>query len=493
MAVRARTPQQYIFAKEEVAMVSMLLRQSVMSLVFVYLLMTTALVVGSPRRRREDSYYDDGGDEEGPGLVNFGSLEDLVTISDMSSVDWTVSSSGAAKRSVSSVESQQDDDDEDDVAGETQVEDVLQGLRGSIAQLYHSPTVLALNYKEMLGKLKIYVYPRSHNESKYELSDSSRSEEKAVEPSSTAELFFRNLVESEVVTKDPEEAQLFFFPVSIDRMLLNDIDVEKVGMQLRRYVQHAREEYEFWNRTLGSDHFYVSCHGYPADGHRNFLELSKNAIQVACTPLWPTQAFFPHKDIVMPPHRPGWEEHKESSASLEDNIAKNWAQRTRLVYCNGPVADDPALQSTLEDWKADPDFDLQSESLELPQYYQKLKTTRFCLIITPHQTPNLVDFLRIGCVPVVVSRTGFLDLPLQDVLNWHEFSVILHPKEISSIKHILAGISIEKYQRMQYLGQQASKHMEWNTNPVAYDAFHMILYELWVRRYSIRYARVSSQ
>jgi hypothetical protein len=258
--VRARTPQQYIFAKEEVAMVSMLLRQSVMSLVFVYLLMTTALVVGSPRRRREESYYDDGGDEEGPRLVNFVSLEDLVTISDMSSVDWTVSSSGAAKRSVSSVESQQDDDDEDDVAGETQVEDVLQGLRGSIAQLYHSPTVLALNYKEMLGKLKIYVYPRSHNESKYELSDSSSTDEKAVEPSSTAELFFRNLVESEVVTKDPEEAQLFFFPVSIDRILLNDIDVEKVGMQLRRYVQHAREEYEFWNRTLGSDHFYVSCH-----------------------------------------------------------------------------------------------------------------------------------------------------------------------------------------------------------------------------------------
>ncbi|CAK9196934.1 unnamed protein product [Sphagnum troendelagicum] len=282
----------------------------------------------------------------------------------------------------------------------------------------------------MMEKLKVYVYPAQNESNKYELGFSS--EEPVVEPRSTADFFFKNLAESEVVTEDPEEAQLFLLPVSIDGML-SDLSLDEIGGQLRRYVQQTREEYEFWNRSLGADHFFLSCHGYPPDGHRNFLELSKNAIQVACTPLRPTQGFFPHKDIVMPPYKP------------------------------------------------------------LPQFYKKLGTSRFCLSFVPHETLDLVDFLRFGCVPVMISRSGFSTLPLQDVLNWHEFAIVLDVKEIGNLKDILADISDDKYERMQYLGLQASKHMEWNTDPVAYDAFHMILYELWLRQYSVRYARVSPQ
>jgi hypothetical protein len=84
-------------------------------------------------------------------------------------------------------------------------------------------------------------------------------------------------------------------------------------------------------------------------------------------------------------------------------------------------------------------------------------------------------------------------LPFQDILKWQEFSVVLELKDIRNLKHILTGITSANYQRMQYLGQQASKHMEWNVDPLPYDAFHMILYELWLRRYCIRYALVSSQ
>ncbi|CAM6018213.1 unnamed protein product [Sphagnum balticum] len=533
-------------------MVSML-KQNVMSLVFVYLLMTALVAVGSWYR---ESYYGDGVVHEGLGLVDqlgyslssalgiiSSSGDDSSSSSSSSSLlpssssavskkkldfmatsssedilddddHWAISSV-AAKRSINSVvESSSQDGGEEKLVGETQVHkaillsehaaevlqqqeddaaEVVQGLQGSISRLYHSPKVLALNYKEMMEEFKIFVYP-VQNESRYELGMSGMMmEEGAVEPSSsTSDFFFKTLVESEVVTEDPEEAQLFFLPVSIDRML-NDLDLDRVGLQLRRYVARTREQYEYWNRTLGADHFYLSCHGFPADGHRNFLELRKNAIQVACTPLRATQGFFPHKDIVMPPYRPIGEE--DSSAPFEEGIAKKkQALQTTLVYYNDPFGDDdPALQLALADWKSDPDFDLKSESLELPQYYHKLGTSRFCLSITPHKTLDLVDSLRLGCVPVLISNSGFSGLPFQDILNWQEFSVVLELKDIRNLKHILTGITSANYQRMQYLGQQASKHMEWNVDPLPYDAFHMILYELWLRRYCIRYALVSSQ
>lgn len=34
----------------------------------------------------------------------------------------------------------------------------------------------------------------------------------------------------------------------------------------------------------------------------------------------------------------------------------------------------------------------------------------------------------------------------------------------------------------------ASKHFVWNEKPQPYDAFHMVMYQLWLRRHTIRYA-----
>lgn len=525
-------------------MASMQSSSIIFSLLFVSFFLTVAVVLGSSNG---DESFRDGGVRKVLGLVNDFDSSSVSNAGGMSSggdsssssssvsfatsegsgtgsddVSWS-SLSSAETESITSVESRREDedvgekqgqeifepvdiissvesskDDQEEGFGRTVVEDImaeddvvrLEELRKSIPQLYHSPRVLALNYNEMMEKLKVYVYPAQNESNKYELGFST--EEPVVEPRSTADFFFKNLAESEVVTEDPEEAQLFLLPVSIDGML-SDLSLDEIGGQLRRYVQQTREEYEFWNRSLGADHFFLSCHGYPPDGHRNFLELSKNAIQVACTPLRPTQGFFPHKDIVMPPYKPVQNEDSESSF---EGIDKDQTLRTSLVFSNAQVDDhdrDPAVQSALEDWKADPDFDLESEALQLPQFYKKLGTSRFCLSFVPHETLDLVDFLRFGCVPVMISRSGFSTLPLQDVLNWHEFAIVLDVKEIGNLKDILADISDDKYQRMQYLGLQASKHMEWNTDPVAYDAFHMILYELWLRQYSVRYARVSPQ
>ena len=34
---------------------------------------------------------------------------------------------------------------------------------------------------------------------------------------------------------------------------------------------------------------------------------------------------------------------------------------------------------------------------------------------------------------------------------------------------------------------QVRKHFEWHSPLVKYDAFHIVMYELWLRRFAIRY------
>lgn len=34
---------------------------------------------------------------------------------------------------------------------------------------------------------------------------------------------------------------------------------------------------------------------------------------------------------------------------------------------------------------------------------------------------------------------------------------------------------------------QVRKHFEWHSPPVRYDAFYMVMYELWLRRFAVRY------
>lgn len=34
---------------------------------------------------------------------------------------------------------------------------------------------------------------------------------------------------------------------------------------------------------------------------------------------------------------------------------------------------------------------------------------------------------------------------------------------------------------------QVQKHFQWNSPPIRYDAFHMIMYELWLRHQVIKY------
>lgn len=353
-------------------------------------------------------------------------------------------------------------------------------LQESLSQLYHSPYVFSLNYEEMMQKLQISVY--SSLSDKYVEHKYDGGSEVNKELSSTADFFFRSLARSKFLTRDPEQAQLFLLPVSIDSLWIEG-GPDKVAGELRRYVQKVRDDHPYWDRALGADHFYLSCHAYPHVNHRNFLELSKNAIQVACSPLRKNQHFFAHKDIVFPDYRPdNWKETSDFLSKL--------ARRTKLAYFSCPPEGDPTLATSIpKEWASDPDFLVESDSTaDSLSIHNKVAASKFCVSASSHDTSSVIDYLRLGCVPVFISKFVLHDLPFQDILNWHAFSVVLAgTTDISNLKGVLMDIPDTTYRSMQYLGHQAIKHLEWNTPPLAYDAFHLTLYELWVRRHSIKY------
>lgn len=346
-------------------------------------------------------------------------------------------------------------------------------LQASLPKLYHSPEIFTLSYEEMWNQMQVWIYPSQEGSARYEHKYYDDSQGDVMEElTSTADLFFRLLTRSEFVTENPKQAQLFLMPVSMDALWV-DLGPSGVAEQFKRYIQKLRMDFPFWDLSLGADHLYLSCHAFDRNSkHRNILELGKNTIQAACAPLRHNQNFYPHKDLVFPEYRPVTQE--------EIHAAFAGAERTTVAYF---------AASTL-DVGVDVGFDMEMDpSPHRSSVYAKLARSKFCVSLPPHDALNVVDALRFGCVPVLVSKSVFRDLPFQGFLNWRQFALVLGVEDLPNLKTILTNVSDEKYREMQYLGYQASKHLEWNNPPVAYDAFHMTLLELWVRRHSIKYAR----
>jgi len=351
-------------------------------------------------------------------------------------------------------------------------------LQASLPKLYHSPEIFALSYEDMWNRMQVWVYPSQEGSARYEHKYDG-AVEVTEELSSTADLLFRLLKRSDFVTEDPKRAQLFLMPVSVDALWL-DLGPAGVSEQFKRYVQRIRDEYPFWDRSLGADHLYLSCHAFDRNSkHRNVLEMGKNTIQAACAPLRHNQRFYPHKDIVFPQYKP------VTPQQIRAALAGRASHRPTLAYFAAPGAQVGE--------SADPEIEVESDpSPHRSSVYEKLARTKFCVSMPPHDALDVVDALRFGCVPVLFSKSVLHDLPFQGFLNWHAFVLVLDVADLPNLKKILTSMPPETYREMQYLGHQASKHLEWNDPPVAYDAFHMTLLELWMRRHSIKYARRSA-
>lgn len=211
-------------------------------------------------------------------------------------------------------------------------------------------------------------------------------------------------------------------------------------------------------------------------------ELTKNPIKALCNADVSEGIFTEGKDVSLPettirnPRRP-----------LRDLGGKRVSQRPILAFFAGKMHGRvrPILRKY---WNAKDDEEMKIYG-PLPKriskemtYAQHMKSSKFCICPMGFEvnSPRIVEAIYYECVPVIIAD-NFVP-PLNEVLDWSAFSVIMREKDIPKLKEILSAIPMRRYLIMQNNVKMLQKHFRWNPRPIRYDMFHMILHSIWLSR-----------
>ncbi|KAL7137175.1 hypothetical protein ABFS83_10G074800 [Erythranthe nasuta] len=340
--------------------------------------------------------------------------------------------------------------------------------------VFHDRSFFTKDYNQMNKTLKIYAYPHEKDDPFANVLLPVNSEPKG---NYASESYFKNaLFESHFLTNDPSEADLFYLPFSI-ASLRHDERVGVGGIKdfVANYVDEISRSYPFWNRSGGADHFYVACHSVGRTAMEKAVGVKLNAIQVVCSSSYFLSGYVAHKDASIPQIWPRKGVPPTRSPS----------QRKTLAFYAGAM-NSRVRKDLVKTWENDSDISVHYSRLQTP-YSEALLGSKFCIHAKGFEvnTARIGDALYYGCVPVVLA--DYYDLPYSDVINWNRFSVVLSAADIPMLKKILEGIvNRGEYLRMQRNVMRVQKHFQWHDLPLDFDAFYMVMYELWLRRSHVR-------
>lgn len=340
--------------------------------------------------------------------------------------------------------------------------------------VFNSADIFNRTYAEMEQKFKVYIYPDGDPKTFYQ------TPRKLTGKYASEGYFFQNIRESRFRTDNPEEAHLFFIPISCHKMRGKGTSYENMTVIVQNYVESLASKYPYWNRTLGADHFFVTCHDVGVRATEGLPFLVKNAIRVVCSPSYDV-GYIPHKDVALPQvlqpfALPGggndiqnrtvlgfWAGHRNSRIRVI--LARLWENDTELAVSNNRI----------------------SRAIGELVYQKQFYITKFCICPGGSQvnSARITDSIHYGCVPVILS--DYYDLPFNDVLDWRKFALVLRERDVYHLKDILKSITMEQFTALHTGLVQVQKHFEWHSPPIKYDAFHMVMYDLWLRHYTVKY------
>ncbi|KAF2307511.1 hypothetical protein GH714_029318 [Hevea brasiliensis] len=258
-------------------------------------------------------------------------------------------------------------------------------------------------------------------------------------------------------TKDPDKAHVYFLPFSVVMLVkfvyVGNYDLSPIKKTVKDYVRLIAEKYPFWNRSLGADHFMLSCHDWGPHTSFAIPYLEKNSIRALCNANT-SERFNPMKDVSFP-------EINLLTGSTTGLIGgPSPSNRSILAFFAGRLHG-PIRPILLEHWEnKDDDIRVHRQLPKGVSYNEMMRKSKFCLCPSGYEvaSPRIVEALYTGCVPVLIS--DHYVPPFSDVLNWKSFSVEVPVSDIPNLKRILTGISPRHYIRMQTRGQQIRRHFE---------------------------------
>ncbi|KAI4314439.1 hypothetical protein L6164_027347 [Bauhinia variegata] len=340
--------------------------------------------------------------------------------------------------------------------------------------IYHSPHVFKLNYAEMEKKFKVYIYPDGDPNTFYQ------TPRKLTGKYASEGYFFQNIRESRFRTDDPDQAHLFFIPISCHKMRGKGTSYDNMTIIVQNYVEDLISKYPYWNRTLGADHFFVTCHDVGVRATEGLPLLVKNSIRAVCSPSYDV-GFIPHKDVALP------QVLQPFALPAGGNDIEN---RTTLGFWAGH-RNSKIRVILARVWENDTELDISNNRISRATghlvYQNRFYRSKFCICPGGSQvnSARIADSIHYGCIPVILSN--YYDLPFNDILDWRKFCVILKESDVYQLKQILKDISYEDFVKLHKNLVKVQKHFQWNSPPVQLDAFHMVMYDLWLRHHTIKY------
>lgn len=289
-------------------------------------------------------------------------------------------------------------------------------------------------------------------------------------------------------TNNPEKAHAFYLPLSVVKMVRyvyerDSHDFSPIRKTVRDYIDLVGDKYPYWNRSIGADHFILSCHDWGPEASFSHPHLGQNSIRALCNANT-SERFKPRKDVSIP-------EINLLTGSLKGLVGgPSPSSRPILAFFAGGVHG-PVRPVLLQHWEnKDSDIRVHKYLPKGTSYSDMMRNSKFCICPSGYEvaSPRIVEALYSGCVPVLIN-SGYVP-PFSDVLNWASFSVIVSVEDIPNLKTILTSISPRQYLRMYRRVLKVRRHFEVNSPAKRFDVFHMILHSIWVRRLNVRIREV---
>ncbi|KAJ4959390.1 hypothetical protein NE237_026501 [Protea cynaroides] len=355
---------------------------------------------------------------------------------------------------------------------------------GSGQQMELIPGTAGEEEEEQMGRMKVFVYelPSNFNE------DIVQRDPRCLTHMFAAEIYFhRFLLTSQVRTLNPEEADWFYTPV----YTTCDLTTEGLPMSyrsprmIRSAIQLISSNLPYWNKTEGSDHFFLVPHDFAACFHYDEDEAIQRGIHSLLQRATLVQTFgqrnhvcMKEGSIIIPPYVP--------PNRLQSHLVPQNTPRSIFVYFRGLFYEnknDPqrghyargARASLWENFKNNHLFDI---SPERPiTYYEDLQRAVFCLcpLGWAPWSPRLAESLIFGCIPVIIADE--IVLPFSDTIPWKEIGIFVAEEDIPKLDTILTSIPPKVIvQKQRLLDNPTIKNtMLFSEIPRPGDAFHQIL------------------
>lgn len=303
------------------------------------------------------------------------------------------------------------------------------------------------------------------------------------------------LKRSKFQTLRPEKATAFF--VNIPCAALRKLQQKRVPAQrvtqvyVKKLVENiAMNMASSVNGMNFLDHFYVCSHDMGIESIRGApLNFRTNAIGIVHTAdflgkdaegsawnsledILPTGQggliFNAHRDLTAPPYILSGKEKKYS---------KTFQKCEFLAMFLGNYGGRPTRSRIFSLFANHSSFLLGSAHGS--EYERAFHRSKFCLVVRGLVTSTLrfSEVFLHSCIPVIISD-GYIP-PFSRSINWRTFSIVIPEDEVVRIPEILGSISEEKWNYLNRNLLQVRKHFLYHDPPIAGDAFHMILYEVW--------------